>query len=107
MATLFGKSEINLEQGKLIMTLLIIQIEAIIGAIFFSRLSKRIGNKNVISITIILWILLVFLLISSKRKSKCRISILRNCSHHRFGNGRNSVDVSFYLQLDFTKRFYG
>jgi UMF1 family MFS transporter len=56
MATLFGKSEINLEQGKLIMTLLIIQIEAIIGAIFFSRLSKRIGNKNVISITIILWI---------------------------------------------------
>jgi UMF1 family MFS transporter len=56
MATLFGKSEINLAQGKLIMTLLLIQIEAIIGAIVFSRLSKKIGNKNVISITIILWI---------------------------------------------------
>lgn len=56
MATLFGKSEINLEQDKLILTLLVIQIEAIIGAILFSRLSRRIGNKNVISITVILWI---------------------------------------------------
>ena len=56
MATLFGKSEINLEEGKLIATLLIIQIEAIIGAVIFSRLSKKIGNKNVISITVFLWI---------------------------------------------------
>ncbi len=56
MATLFGKSEINLDQGKLIATLLVIQIEAIIGAIIFSRLSRRIGNKNVISIAVILWI---------------------------------------------------
>ena len=56
MATLFGKSEINLDQGKLIATLLVIQIEAILGAIFFSRLSRKIGNKNVISITVILWI---------------------------------------------------
>lgn len=56
MATLFGKSEINLEQDRLILTLLLIQIEAIIGALFFSWLSRRIGNKNVISIAIILWI---------------------------------------------------
>ena len=56
MATLFGKSEINLPQDKLIMTLLLIQIEAIIGALFFSWLSRKIGNKNVISIAIILWI---------------------------------------------------
>lgn len=56
MATLFGKSEINLPQDKLIGTLLIIQIEAIIGAVIFSKLSKRIGNKNVISIAIFLWI---------------------------------------------------
>ncbi len=56
MATLFGKSEINLDQEKLILTLLVIQIEAIIGAVFFSRLSRKIGNKNVISIAIVLWI---------------------------------------------------
>ncbi|SDM00000.1 MFS transporter, UMF1 family [Chryseobacterium taihuense] len=56
MATLFGKSEINLAQDKLIGTLLIIQIEAIIGAVIFSRLSRKIGNKNVISIAVVLWI---------------------------------------------------
>ncbi|KIA83324.1 MFS transporter permease [Kaistella solincola] len=56
MATLFGKSEINLEQDRLIMVLLLIQIEAIIGALIFSRLSRRIGNKNVITIAIALWI---------------------------------------------------
>lgn len=56
MATLFGKSEINLAQDKLIITLLLIQIEAIIGAMVFSRLSQKIGNKNVISITVFLWI---------------------------------------------------
>lgn len=56
MATLFGKSEINLAQDKLILTLLVIQIEAIVGAVFFSKLSKRIGNKNVISIAVGLWI---------------------------------------------------
>ena len=56
MATLFGKSEINLAQDKLIMTLLVIQIVAIIGAMIFSRLSRKIGNKNVISIAIVLWI---------------------------------------------------
>ncbi|MCS3528817.1 MFS transporter [Chryseobacterium sp. JUb7] len=56
MATLFGKSEINLAQDKLIGTLLVIQIEAIIGAVIFSKLSRKIGNKNVISIAIVLWI---------------------------------------------------
>ena len=56
MATLFGKSEINLAQDKLILTLLLIQIEAIVGAMIFSRLSKKIGNKNVISITVFLWV---------------------------------------------------
>ncbi len=56
MATLFGKREINMAQDKLIMTLLLIQIEAIIGALFFSWLSKKIGNKNVISITVAMWI---------------------------------------------------
>jgi UMF1 family MFS transporter len=45
MATLFGKSEINLAQDKLIGTLLVIQIEAIIGAVIFSRLSKESETK--------------------------------------------------------------
>lgn len=57
MATLFGRSEINLNQGKLIITLIVIQILAIVGALFFSRLAQKIGNVNVITITLILWII--------------------------------------------------
>lgn len=70
MATLFGKSEINLPQNKLIITLLLIQIEAIIGAVLFSKLSKKIGNKNVISISIVLWIIACVFAFFIKKESR-------------------------------------
>lgn len=60
MATLFGTSEIftrEEDQYKLIITILVIQIVAIFGALAFSRLSKVIGNKNVISIAVFIWII--------------------------------------------------
>lgn len=60
MAALFGSSEIFTKDGdqpKLIATVLIMQIIAIFGAIIFSRTSKKIGNINVITIAIILWII--------------------------------------------------
>ena len=56
MSTLFGKNEVRLDDGKLMLTLLLIQLEAILGALFFSWLSKKIGNKNVITIAVALWI---------------------------------------------------
>lgn len=60
MATLFGTSEIftrEEDQYKLIITILLIQIVAIFGALAFSKLSKVIGNKNVISIAVFIWII--------------------------------------------------
>ncbi len=60
MATLFGTSEIftkEEDQYKLIITILVIQIVAIFGALAFSRLSRSIGNKNVISIAVFIWII--------------------------------------------------
>ena len=60
MATLFGTSEIftkEKDQPKLIITILVIQIVAIFGALAFSRMSKSIGNKNVISIAVFIWII--------------------------------------------------
>lgn len=56
MAPLFGKNELFLETEELIITLLIMQVLAIIGSLLFSRLSKVIGNINVISIAVILWV---------------------------------------------------
>ncbi len=57
MAALFGSSEIGLESSELIMTILLIQIEAILGAWLFSYLSGKIGNKKTILIGLFIWII--------------------------------------------------
>ncbi|KUJ55483.1 MFS transporter [Chryseobacterium aquaticum] len=60
MAVPFGSTDIfpkTADKYKLIITILVIQIIAIFGAYLFSKLSKRIGNKNVITIAVIIWII--------------------------------------------------
>ncbi len=52
----YGIKELKLENSKLIITAVIIQLVAIAGAIGMSRLSTRIGNLNVLQLTVILWI---------------------------------------------------
>jgi len=55
IAALFGDKELKLETEKLIITILLIQIVAVLGAFLFSRLSKKIGNINTLKITIFGW----------------------------------------------------
>jgi len=55
-ATIFGKKELNLETGQLIMTILIIQIVAIAGAFIMSRLSRLYGNLKVLLWVVTIWI---------------------------------------------------
>jgi UMF1 family MFS transporter len=55
----FGKKEIfpkEEDEPKLLITIIIIQLVAVIGAIVMSRLSKRIGNWWVITIAVMIWI---------------------------------------------------
>ncbi|MBS1633830.1 MAG: MFS transporter [Bacteroidetes bacterium] len=55
----FGKKEIfpdPKDEPKLLITIIIIQLVAIIGAISMSRISKKIGNWWVISIAVMIWI---------------------------------------------------
>lgn len=52
----YGIKELKLENSKLIITAVIIQLVAIGGAIGMSRLSARIGNLNVLQLTVVLWI---------------------------------------------------
>lgn len=52
----FGIKELKLEDSKLIITAVIIQLVAIIGAIGMSRLSERYGNIKVLILTVLLWI---------------------------------------------------
>ncbi|MDR1877686.1 MAG: MFS transporter [Flavobacteriaceae bacterium] len=60
MAALFGSNEINLESNKLIVSILVTQIVAIIGAYLCSALSKKTGNKMVLIICICIWIGICF-----------------------------------------------
>lgn len=61
VAALFGQSEIGLSTDKLIMTILLIQIEAILGAWLFSRLSGKIGNRTTLLIGIFIWVIVCLL----------------------------------------------
>jgi UMF1 family MFS transporter len=56
MAANFGKKELGLKDEVLIPTILIIQLVGVIGAIFFARVSERIGNINTLIINIVIWI---------------------------------------------------
>ena len=52
----FGIKELKLPDEKLIITAVIIQIVAIVGAIGMSRLSSKFGNMQVLILTVLLWI---------------------------------------------------
>ncbi len=55
VATDFGIKVLNLPNEKLILTLVAIQLVAIAGAQGMSRLAQKIGNINVLSLTVLLW----------------------------------------------------
>ncbi|NOT76804.1 MAG: MFS transporter [Cyclobacteriaceae bacterium] len=56
LAASFGAKELKLEDGKLIFTVLIIQLVASAGAHAFSNISKRRGNKAALMMLIGIWI---------------------------------------------------
>ena len=58
VATNFGKEELKLDTTTLIITVVIIQLVAIAGAIGMSRLSDKYGNFKVLMFVIFLWILI-------------------------------------------------
>jgi UMF1 family MFS transporter len=55
----FAKKEIfpeKKDEPKLLITMIIIQLIAIIGAVLMSRLSKKVGNIRVLIIAVVIWI---------------------------------------------------
>ncbi len=61
MAGIFGSKELGLPTLNLILTILFVQLVAVVGAFLFSRLSNRIGNISTLKITIIIWCLVCFM----------------------------------------------
>ena len=61
MAGIFGSQELGLPTANLILTILLVQIVAIVGAYLFSKLSNRIGNLKTLKITLLIWCTVCFL----------------------------------------------
>ena len=60
LATIFGSTELGLATIDLIITVLLIQVVAILGAFLFSRLSGKKGNFYALKLTIIIWMIVCF-----------------------------------------------
>ena len=58
LATVFAEKELGFESSELILTVLILQIVAIAGALGFSKYTVRRGAKESITIMIIIWMLI-------------------------------------------------
>ncbi|EOZ96810.1 membrane protein [Indibacter alkaliphilus LW1] len=58
LAATFGDKELGLPGDKLIITILIIQLVAIIGSYLFAFLSKKYGNKSSLVIMVFVWVLI-------------------------------------------------
>ncbi|WP_431212094.1 MFS transporter [Puia sp. P3] len=57
-ATLFGSKLLGLDDTKLIVTVVLIQLVAIVGAMWMSKLSARYGNIRVLMGVVLIWILI-------------------------------------------------
>ena len=55
MATIYGTEELGLSATSLMVTLLLVQVVAIAGALIFSRLASRIGAKRSVMFALVLW----------------------------------------------------
>ena len=60
VASLFGKAELGISDAKLIMTILIIQAVAILGAFIFGRVSSRFGNRTSLLWMLAIWVFVCF-----------------------------------------------
>ncbi|HLZ85887.1 MAG TPA: MFS transporter [Puia sp.] len=57
-ATLFGSNLLKLDDKKLIITIVLIQLVAIVGATWMSKLSARYGNIRVLMGVVVFWIMI-------------------------------------------------
>ncbi len=58
LATFFAKEEISLEQQSLIIVVLIIQLVAVAGSYFFSKISEKKGNTFSLRVAVGIWIII-------------------------------------------------
>ncbi|HNU88773.1 MAG TPA: MFS transporter [Ferruginibacter sp.] len=97
-ATLYGKSELEIPVTNLIIAILLIQLVAIPGAFFISRLSGRIGNFKALMIVIFFWILICIAAYFIPKHAIVPFYILGACVGFVMG-GIQSLSRSTYSKL--------
>lgn len=55
MATMYGKQELKLSSTALMVTLLMVQVVGIFGALLFSRIAFRTGTKRAVMLSLVIW----------------------------------------------------
>ncbi|MCI0349521.1 MAG: MFS transporter [Acidobacteriales bacterium] len=55
MASIYGAEELKLSTTALMLTLLMVQAVATLGALLFGRIAERIGTKRAIMLSLVLW----------------------------------------------------
>jgi UMF1 family MFS transporter len=60
VASLFGKAELGISDTMLIITILIIQLVAILGAFIFGKVSTRFGNRTSLLWMLAIWVFICF-----------------------------------------------
>jgi MFS transporter, UMF1 family len=112
LATIFAEKELHLEAGELIITVLIIQLIAIVGAMLFAKVSKVVGNKKALIYQIIIWIFICILAYFTKSKTTFYvisgmvgmvlggIQALSRATYSKLIEGNDSkADVTSYFSL--------
>jgi MFS transporter, UMF1 family len=97
-ATLYGKSELEIPVANLIIAILLIQLVAIPGAYFISKLSGRIGNFKALMIVIFFWILICIAAYFVPKHAIVQFYILGACVGFVMG-GIQSLSRSTYSKL--------
>ncbi len=55
VAGIFGSKELGLPASKLILTILLVQLVGIVGAMSFAKISEKIGNISALIIVLLIW----------------------------------------------------
>ncbi len=97
-ATLYGKSELEIPVPNLIIAILLIQLVAIPGAFFISKLSGIVGNFKALMVVIFFWILLCIAAYFVPKHAIVQFYILGACVGFVMG-GIQSLSRSTYSKL--------
>ena len=98
MAAIFGSDELGLDSTSLIITILVIQLVAIVGASVFSRLSKKRGNFSALKNFLVdLDFGLFWCFYARKRHPQCGCLFLCIGWSSRFGTRSYSITDQIYL----------